>query len=189
MLLILRSTARSCASTAASPVRDGPVTDVPPTGRADELPETAPVVTEPVEFAVPALLVPGGEAVFEALPAPLGSLSELLRPPALAGPEGTPLTLAVPAPAAPALGEPTALLLPAVGPLAAPAPPVPLAPPPVPLAPPPVPCANELSGDSVSRIAAIAAGLEIAVIENLRFDSNDKTSMLFRHGTNFAGGH
>jgi hypothetical protein len=33
---------------------------------------------------------------------------------ALAGPEGTPLTRAVPAPAEPALGEPTALPLPAV---------------------------------------------------------------------------
>jgi hypothetical protein len=182
MLLILRSTARSCASTAASPVLDGPVIDVPPTGWVDELPEMAPVVTEPVEFAVPPLLVPGGEAVFEALPAPLGSLSELLRPPALAGPEGTPLTPAVPAPAAPALGEPTALLLPAVGPLAAPAPPVPLA-------PPPVLCANELSGDSASRIAAIATGLEIAVIENLPFVSNDKASMLFRRGTIFARRH
>jgi hypothetical protein len=184
MLLILRSTARSCASTAALPVLDGPVTEAPPTGRADELPETAPVVAEPVEFAVPALLVPDGETVFEALPAPLGSLSELLRPPALAGPDGTPLTPAVPAPAAPALGEPTALLLPAVGPLAAPVPPVPLAPP-----APPALCANELSGDSTSRIAAIAAGLEIAVIENLPFDSNDKASMLFRCGTIFAGRH
>jgi hypothetical protein len=185
MLLILRSTARSCASTAASPVLDGPVIEVPPTGRDDELPDTAPVVTEPVELAVPALLVPGGDAVFEALPAPLGSLSELLRPPALAGPEGTPLTPDVPAPAAPALGEPTALVLPAVGPLAGPAPPVPLAPP----APPPVLCANELSGDSASRIAAIVARLEIAVIENLPFDCNDKASMLFRRGTIFAGRH
>lgn len=185
MLLILRSTARFCASTAAFPVLDGLVVEVPPTRRADELPETAPVVTEPVEFAVPALLVPGGDTVFEALPAPLGSLSELLRPPTLAGPEGTPLTPAVPAPAAPALGEPTALLLPAVGPLAAPAPPVPLAPP----APPPVLCANELSGDTASRIAAIAAGLEIALIENLPFDSNDKARMLFPRGTIFAGRH
>src|SRR4051794_29966384 len=185
MLLILRSTARSCASTAASPVLNGPVTEVPPTGRVDDVPEARPVVTEPVEFEVPALLVPGGVTVFEGLPAPLGSFSELLKPPTLPGPDGTPLTPAVPAPAAPALGEPTALLLPAVAPLAAPAPPVPLAPP----APPPVLCANEFSGESASRSVAIAAGLEIVVIENLPFDSNDTASMPFRRGTIFARRH
>jgi hypothetical protein len=89
---------------------------------------------------VPELLVPGlGAAILDELPAPLGSLSELLRPPALAGPEGTPLTPAEPAPALPALGVPTALGLPADGPLAAPAaPPAPPAPP----ALPPPPCAN-----------------------------------------------
>src|SRR3979411_2141484 len=93
MLLILRSTALSCASTAASPVVDGPVTDVPSApGRVDATREVdpAPVEGEPVELAVPALLVPGGETVFEALPAPLGSLSELFRQPALGGPEGPP---------------------------------------------------------------------------------------------------
>lgn len=185
MLLILRSTARSWASTATSPVLDGPVTEVPPTGREDELRETAPVVTEPVELAVPALLVPGGEAILAALPAPLGSLSELLRPPALAGPEGTPLTLAVPAPAAPALGEPTALPVPAVGPLAAPAPPVPLALP----APPPAPCANKFCGESASSSAAIVAALEIAVIENLPFDSNETARIPFRRGTIFVARH
>lgn len=63
------------------------------------------------EFAVPALLVPGGgDAVLDALPAPLGSLPELFRPPAFAGPGGTPLTPDVPAPAEPALGEPAALV-------------------------------------------------------------------------------
>src|SRR3954469_18351675 len=103
MLLILRSTARSCASTAASPVLDGPVTPMPPTGRVEALPEARPVVIEPVEFAVPALLVPGGVTVFEALPTPLGSFSALLRPPTMAGPDGTPLMPAVPAPAAPVL--------------------------------------------------------------------------------------
>jgi hypothetical protein len=89
-----------------------------------------PVVMDPDELAVPALLVPGdgGDATLAELPAPLGSLPELLSPPALAGPDGTPLTPAVPAPAEPALGEPTALPLPAEGPLAAP--PV-LAPPPL----------------------------------------------------------
>src|SRR4051794_9309794 len=166
MLLILRSTARSCASTAASPVLNGPVTEVPPTGRVDDVPEARPVVIEPVEFEVPALLVPGGVAVFEGLPAPLGSFTELLRPPTLPGPDGTPLTPAVPAPAAPALGEPTALLLPAVAPLAAPAPPVPLAPPAL--------CASACSGDKASMMAAKAADLENAVIANLPFGSNHK---------------
>jgi hypothetical protein len=72
------------------------------------------------------------------LPAPLGSLPELFRPPALAGPDGTPLRPAVPAPAEPAFGEPAAPPLPADGPLAAP----PALPPP-PEPPPPLLCANE----------------------------------------------
>src|SRR3954465_14377408 len=115
MLLILRSTARSCASTAASPGLGGPVPEVPPVGRVPARPPAAPVVVEPVELAVPvelagpALLVPGGVASLEAWPARLGSLRELWGPPAWAGPEGTPLMPAVPAPADPALGEPTAL--------------------------------------------------------------------------------
>jgi len=41
---------------------------------------------------------------------PLGSWTELLVPPALPGPIGTPLTAAAPAPAEPASGEPTAPL-------------------------------------------------------------------------------
>jgi hypothetical protein len=41
----------------------------------------------------------------------------LFNPPRLAGPDGTPLILDVPAPAEPAFGEPAALLLPADGPL------------------------------------------------------------------------
>ena len=72
----------------------------------------------------------GGEATLAELPAPLGSLPELLRPPALAGPDGAPLTPAVPAPAEPAFGEPAALALPADGPLAAP-PALPPPPPPL----------------------------------------------------------
>src|SRR5438132_1974090 len=77
----------------------------------------------PDDCAVPALLVPGagGEESFAELPAPLGSLAELFRPPALAGPDGMPLIADVPAPAEPALGDPTALLVPPVAPLAAPA--------------------------------------------------------------------
>jgi hypothetical protein len=80
------------------------------------------VADDPDELAVPALLVPGGggETFFAELPAPLGSLPELLRPPTLAGPDGTPLMPAVPAPGEPAFGEPTALPVPAEGPLAAP---------------------------------------------------------------------
>jgi hypothetical protein len=93
------------------------------------------VADDPEELAVPKLLVPGGVATFAELPAPLGSLPELLRPPALAGPDGTPLTPAVPAPADPAFGEPAALPLPADGPLAAPPALPPLLPPPPP--PPP----------------------------------------------------
>src|SRR5947209_2121790 len=42
----------------------------------------------------------GGGAIRAALPMPLGSLSELLRPPALPGPRGIPLTPASPAPCA-----------------------------------------------------------------------------------------
>jgi hypothetical protein len=49
----------------------------------------------------------------DALPIPLGSLTELLTPPTLPGPAGMPLTPVVPAPAVPALGVPTALLDPA----------------------------------------------------------------------------
>ena len=114
---------------------DGPVTEVPPAFDLPEpvvIPEDPVVAGDPDELAVPALLVPGagGEATFAELPAPLGSLPELLRPPALAGPDGTPLTPAVPAPGEPAFGEPTALPVPAEGPLEAPPA---LLPPPLPL--------------------------------------------------------
>jgi hypothetical protein len=94
---------------------------------------------DPVEFAVPKVLVPGVVAAFWALPAPLGSLTELLRPPTFAGPLGTPLTAALPAPGAPALGDPTALPLPTLGPLAAPAAEV-LPPDAPPADPPPLVC-------------------------------------------------
>jgi hypothetical protein len=118
MLFNLRSIALFSCSIAASPLACGSVASVPPARLPAE-----PVVMEddPDELAVPALLVPGGgEATLAELPAPLGSLPELLRPPALAGPDGTPLTPAVPAPAEPALGEPVALPLPADEPPAAP---------------------------------------------------------------------
>jgi hypothetical protein len=51
---------------------------------------------------------------------PLGSLTELLTPPTLPGPDGMPLTPVVPAPAEPAVGVPTALPDPAAAPPDAP---------------------------------------------------------------------
>ena len=123
----------------ADPAFEAPVAE--PLG-AEAAPD--PDDTEPDEFAVPTVFVPGGVGTFEALPAPLGSLAALFSPPGLAGPLGTPLTAAVPAPVEPAFGDPTALAVPAVGPLAAPvaapveAPPL-LAPPPEPPPEPPPP--------------------------------------------------
>ena len=58
----------------------------------------------------------GGGGTLAALPMPLGSLTELLTPPTLPGPDGMPLTPVVPAPAEPALGVPTALPDPAAVP-------------------------------------------------------------------------
>jgi len=63
-----------------------------------------------------------------ALPLPLGSFPALFWPAALAGPGGTPLVPSVPAPAEPALGEPTALPVPDDAPPPA-LPPPPLPPP------------------------------------------------------------
>ena len=123
-----------------------------------------PVVTPapgPDEFAVPALLVPGGggEVSLDELPTPLGSLPELFSPPEFAGPDGTPLTPDVPAPADPALGEPTALPLPE-GPLAAP----PVLPPLAPLAL----WAWAIMGKVKIAIAVIAAVTDVLVIGHLR---------------------
>jgi hypothetical protein len=148
MLLILRSTALSCASTSAFPVLGASV--------MDDAPEPIPVVVAPpdgtpVEFAVPAELVPGGggDATLDALPAPLGSLTALLRPPALAGPDGTPLIADVPAPAEPALGEPAAEPVPADAPPAA----------------PPALCANALMGSIMIVAATSVARIESLLIE------------------------
>jgi hypothetical protein len=150
MLFTLRSTVlfslAIAASVPPSPGAFGPVAAVPPPA-----PPPEPVVTPDREFAaapedcaVPALLVPGGGGVasLDELPAPLGSFPELLRPAVLPGPDGMPFVPNEPAPAVPALGLPTALGLPADGPLAAP--PAPLAPPPPapPEPPPPPPCAR-----------------------------------------------
>jgi hypothetical protein len=145
MLFSLRSIALSSARIAASPLSIGPVAAVPPGAElAEPVVTPAPEFTaEPDELAVPALLVPGagGEATLAEFATPLGSLAELLRPPALAGPDGTPLTAAGPAPAEPAFGEPATL----------------------PLAAPPVPCANEPAGVIKIAIAA-SAGITDALI-------------------------
>ena len=119
MLLIFLSTLESSAASAlitSSPGIAGPGVTVPsmrppvapparlfavPTGPAGP-PEVPPDDVDPVELAVPAELVPGG-FILAALPAPLGSLTELLSPPTFPGPV-TPLTAAVPAPAEPARG-------------------------------------------------------------------------------------
>ena len=189
MLFSLRSIVLLSASIATSGLTDGSVAEVPPAaGLADPAVVEDPVVAgDPEELAVPALLVPGagGAATFAELPAPLGSLPELLRPPAFARPDGTPLTPAVPAPAEPALGEPAALPVPADGPQAAPPalPPAPPAPPP----PPPL-CANECIGPMRSAMARIDAVTDIlvigiSVVGIFLSDSNDSTRCSFHDGT------
>jgi len=174
MLFILRSSALFSASISTSPPL-GPVAAVPPPAALVEPVVADPVVLDdppappdPEELAVPKLLVPsgGGEATFDELPAPLGSLPELLRPPTLAGPEGTPLTPWVPAPAEPALGDPAAVPLPTEGPLAAPPALAPVAPPPV---PPPAPlevCANEAAENINRAVAATAVVIDRLAIGN-----------------------
>jgi hypothetical protein len=108
-----------------------------------------PLDVDPEELAAPAELVPGVLTDLAAVPAPLGSLLELLRPPTLGG-GGAPtaeLAPADPTPCAPAGDE----AAPAAAPLddAPPAdpPPAPPAPPPRP-PPPPPPCARADIGDS-----------------------------------------
>jgi hypothetical protein len=119
------------------------------------------VMPPPDDWAVPALLVPGagGEASLDEFPAPPGSPPALFNPPGLAGPEGTPLTPDVPAPAEPALGEPAAVLLPADGPL--------------------VLCASEVTGDITSAIAAMAMVADAAFMGNLLFESTTAPRPLF----------
>jgi hypothetical protein len=111
MLLIFLSTLESTASSsriALSPRIGGPLVTVPsirlpppltPAPFAWPIAPWPPFVTPPLvppappeEFAVPALLVPGGLGILEELPAPDGSLPELFSPAAFAGPEGMPLT-------------------------------------------------------------------------------------------------
>jgi hypothetical protein len=91
-----------------------------------------PEEVEPEELAVPAELVPGAlDVAFGALPTPLGSLPELLRPPTFAGPY-TPVAAGAPPLADPVLGALVA------DPDAPPAEPPPADPPP----PPPPLCAK-----------------------------------------------
>jgi hypothetical protein len=163
MLLILRSTALSCTSTSAFPVFGASVMDAAP--------EPVPVVVvppdvAPLELAVPAELMPGGggDATLAALPAPLGSLTELLRPPVFAGPAGTPLIDEFPAPAEPALGEPAADPLPADAPLAL--------------------CANEVTGAVKIAITASVAGAKIFVMENSFHVQRQRALAVPRAGTN-----
>ena len=127
----------------------------PPGGRAG---------ADPVAFAVPNVLVPGVVGAAAAFPTPLGSLTVLLSPPGDAGPFGTPLVAAEPAPADPAFGVAADVLVPADEPLDAP--PVeapPLADPPPPPEPPPPPpppplWARALKGKSKTAIRISFAG-------------------------------
>jgi hypothetical protein len=146
MLFIFASTLAFSFLISTSPGIDGPCVTVPSmrprrVGAVPVVIELLAPAVEPVEFAVPNRLVPGASGTLAEFPAPLGSLSELFSPPALAGPDGTPLMPAVPAPAEPAFGDPTALPVPAVAPLAAPPADAP------PAAPPPLLlCANAAIG-------------------------------------------
>jgi hypothetical protein len=145
-----------------------------------ELGAPAELVFPPGEFASVGRVFPepfpDGLASFEAFPAPLGSLPELLSPAALAGPFGMPFTAAVPAPADPALGDPTELPVPTVGPLVAPGAPPELAAPAVPPAdappplpppappPPPLPWANTAAEEQVREKTTNTANFEIAIL-------------------------
>jgi hypothetical protein len=140
MLLILRSSVLVSASIASS-----------------SLVLAVPVVTPapgPDEFAVPAVLVPGGggKAGLDGMPTVLGSLPGLLNPPAPGEPDGAPLTPAVPAPAEPADGEPAA-------------PPLPEGPP----AAPPDVCASRPEGDDERTSMAMAAAAVFLIIGKLPF--------------------
>jgi hypothetical protein len=176
MLFIFASIFGSSARISASPGIDGPGVAVP----SMRLPRDAPVVEparpaldpDPVEIAVPAVLVPGAVGFAELL-APPGLFAELLRPVVFGEPAGAPLTPAVPvlapvlASGAPAIAEPVAVPavpvavlglvvappveVPVVGPAEPPAEPAaePPADAPPPEPPPPLPpplCANEASG-------------------------------------------
>src|ERR1043166_2061965 len=111
MLFIFASTFEFSFLISRSPGIEGPWVTVPsmrplrPVALPVVIERFAPLAGEPVELAVPSLLVPGACGTLAEFPAPLGSLSELFRPPTLAGPDGTPLMPDVPAPADPAFGD------------------------------------------------------------------------------------
>jgi hypothetical protein len=133
------------------------------------VPLAIPVVTppDPVAFAVPNVLVPGVVGAAAAFPTPLGSLTVLLSPPGDAGPFGTPLVAAEPAPADPAFGVAVAVPVPADEPLAAPPvealPPADPPPPPEPPPPPPPLWARALKGESKTaiRISFVGSGVDM----------------------------
>jgi len=77
------------------------------TGRDLSEPRLPAIGTASGTVGIVACLGSGG--ILAALPNPLGSLTELLRPVPLPGPIGMPFTAAVPAPNDPAGGEPTGL--------------------------------------------------------------------------------
>jgi hypothetical protein len=93
----------------------------------------------------------------------------------LAGPDGTPVTPCVPAPAEPALGEPAALPL--------------LLPVDDPPADPPVLCATEMAGNIRIAIAATMAVAEAIFIGNLLFGANDGAPAVVPAGTISAPNH
>jgi hypothetical protein len=165
MLLILRSTVLFSSVIAASPlvIAASPLPDPAdlPVPVVTPLPVLTPV---PDDWAVPAPGA-GGDASLEEFAAPLGSSPALFNPPGLAGPDGTPVTLCVPAPAEPALGEPAALPL--------------LLPVDDPPDDPPVLCATEMAGNIRIAIAAMVAVAEAIFIGNLLFGATAAPRPLF----------
>src|SRR5947209_6458389 len=102
-------------ATSLSPVARGPVAAVPP--RPAALPAEPVVPDDPDELAVPRLLVPGAAGTPPEFPMPFG-LTELFRP-ALGELDGGPIVPAAPGVfPKPALGEPVALPIPDVVPVA-----------------------------------------------------------------------
>ena len=133
------------------------------TASSVELPCLAePVVTpRPDDWAVPAVLVPGGGgcASPDGFAAPLGPWPALFNPPGVVGLGGAPVTPGVPTPAEPAPGEPVVPGLPADV--------------------PPALCANEVTGDIRIVIAATAAAADASFIGNLLFGATTGPRRLF----------
>jgi hypothetical protein len=129
--------------------------------------------------------MPGSLEAFAAFPAPLGSLPELLRPAAFAGPV-TPLIADVPAPAEPALGE-----APGDDPEAPPADAPPAEappdeePPPEPPPPPPPLCAKTDKGDSRTA-TKITLRTSDEDMDELPFQANAMSNKPFRKIRNKA---